>query len=113
MGRATLKGRLRISKRPQVQRDRSVAVVETGSSCENAHEECPKMREMKQIVSVERRRKEAEGKPKEIGKLDKYKGLGGGVVWLKSGSCAPRLKSRSGRSKDRSLHELAMTLFAA
>jgi hypothetical protein len=54
MGRATLKERLRISKRPQVQRDRSVAVVETVSSGENVYEECPKMREMKQIVSVKR-----------------------------------------------------------
>jgi len=54
MGRATFETRLWISKRLQVQRDRSVAVVETVSRRENVCRECPKLRELKQIVSVQR-----------------------------------------------------------
>jgi len=52
MGRANSEGRLWNSKRLQVQRDRSVADVETVSLRETVCRECPILRELKQIVSV-------------------------------------------------------------
>ena len=54
MGRAISRRGLWILKRLQAQRDRSVAVVETVSPRENVCRECPKLRELKQFVSVQR-----------------------------------------------------------
>jgi hypothetical protein len=54
MGHAISRGALWISKRLLVQRDRSVAVVETVSPRENVCRECPKLRELKHFVSIER-----------------------------------------------------------
>ena len=52
MGRANSMAGSNISKRLEVQQDRIVAVMETVSGSETALTLCPKVRELKQIVSV-------------------------------------------------------------
>jgi hypothetical protein len=96
MGDANSKGRLWISEELQVQRDTSVSVVETVSRREKVYRECPKMREMKQIVSIGGRRKEAGGDWR-IGHIQAVGSWGWGV---KSGSFAP-LRQAQGRPHSR------------
>jgi len=52
MGRANFSTKLWISELPQVQQDTLVAVMETVSRGETLGELCPKVRELKQFVSV-------------------------------------------------------------
>jgi len=96
MGRATFEGEVEdFRKGRKFNEIRSVAVVETVSSCENVHEECPKMREMKQIVSVEVTERGG-GKPKEVGKLDNTMGCEAELSGQKRELCS-RTQGRSGR----------------
>jgi len=101
MGRANSEGRLWISKRLQVQRDRSVAVVETVSRRENVREECPIMR----VVKTELCQFCGDGNRRE--RLADWANTGGWEVGsiLKCGSRATALHSQSSRSEARGIEK--------